>query len=119
MKRLGMIVMFALVAAPAWAMTAVKDESQFRLLVQGKDLVTRQMLVSITVRVHADGTITGGALGGDITGTWVWQDGYFCRQMDWGGRDIPYNCQLVEWDGSKLRFTTNRGDGDSADFRLR
>ncbi len=119
MKRIGLIALLGFFASPLWAMTEIKDEAQFRGLVSGKDLVTRQMLVRITLQVRDNGTITGRALGSDVTGTWSWQDGYFCRQMSWDGRDIPYNCQLVEWNGNKMRFTVDRGAGDSADFSIR
>ena len=34
--------------------------------------------------------------------------------------EIAYNCQLVEArDGEVMRFTVDRGKGDSASFRLR
>jgi hypothetical protein len=34
--------------------------------------------------------------------------------------EIPYNCQLVEERGGEvMRFTVDRGTGDSASFRLR
>ena len=66
------------------------------------------------------GSIAGSALGWDITGHWAWKDGYFCREMDWSGTPITYNCQLVEASGAeKLRFTVDQGKGDSATFRLR
>ena len=60
------------------------------------------------------------ALGWAVSGTWNWNEGYFCREMDWSGTPIPHNCQLVEARGDrKLRFTTDRGAGDSASFDLR
>ena len=66
-----------------------------------------------------DGRIDGSAVGWDITGTWQWQDGYFCREMAWGGDPIPYNCQLVEVEGDdRIRFTVDRGAGRSAAFSL-
>jgi len=39
--------------------------------------------------------------------------------MDWGGYPIDYNCQLVEVRGGAMRFTVDRGAGDSATFNLR
>ena len=60
------------------------------------------------------------AAGQDITGTWVWQDGFFCREMAWGSNAIPYDCQLVEVKGSnEIRFTVDRGAGDDATFVIR
>jgi hypothetical protein len=37
----------------------------------------------------------------------------------WGGDDLGYNCQEVKTNGSQLRITSDKGTGDSADFRLR
>lgn len=96
----------------------VRDRADFVSLVDGKEL--RIALYNLTLKVTPDGRITGNALGWDITGSWVWKDGYFCREMDWSGKAIPYNCQLVETRGAEqLRFTVDRGTGDSATFRLR
>ncbi|WP_309665254.1 dihydrodipicolinate reductase [Tabrizicola sp.] len=96
----------------------VRDKSQFMSLVEGRDL--RIGLYNLTLNVLPDGQITGRALGWDITGSWDWQDGYFCREMDWSGMEIDYNCQLVETRGGEvLRFTVDRGAGDSASFKVR
>jgi len=74
----------------------------------------------LTLSVTADGAIQGRAAGRDVTGDWSWQEGYFCRKMMWGEREIPYNCQLVEIrNGDEMRFTVDRGAGDSATFKLR
>lgn len=96
----------------------VKDKSRFLDLVQDREL--RIGLYDLSINVLPDGRIAGSALGWDITGEWVWKDGYFCREMDWSGTPISYNCQLVEAEGAeKLRFTVDQGKGDSATFRLR
>lgn len=104
-------------AAAAQEFRAVTDQSEFLALVSGKSLTNR--LYNLTLAVAPTGQIEGSAMGWDITGTWAWQDGYFCREMAWGGDPIPYNCQLVEVAGADLRFTTDQGAGDSASFRLR
>ncbi len=96
----------------------VSDQSEFLGYLSGKNLSNR--LYGLTLTVSSDGTIEGRAAGYDVSGSWSWQDGYFCRQMDWGGREIPYNCQLVEIrNGNEMRFTVDRGEGDSASFKLR
>ena len=96
----------------------VKDKDRFLDLVQNREL--RIGLYNLSLNVLPDGRIDGSALGWDITGQWTWKDGYFCREMDWSGMEIDYNCQLVEAQGSeKLRFTVDQGKGDSATFRLR
>ena len=110
----------ALAALPAYAndFAKVTDKSEFLKLVDGRDL--RIGMFNLTLQLRKDGTISGSALGWEITGSWVWKDGYFCREMDWSGKAIDYNCQLVEAQGAeKLRFTVDKGDGDSASFDLR
>jgi hypothetical protein len=93
----------------------ISDRDQFVQLVSGKTL--SRTLVSL--KVSPDGNIMGNGAGWDINGNWAWRDGYFCRELNWGGDDLGYNCQEVRVNGSKIRFTSDKGSGDSADFRLR
>ena len=96
----------------------VDDLDHFLTLVEGREL--RLPLYGVRLRLSPQGDIRGDALGWDITGAWRWEDGYFCREMDWGGAAIPMNCQMVEVRGDRdLRFTVDRGAGESATFRLR
>jgi len=96
----------------------IRDKAAFLSAVQGKEL--RIGLYNLSLQVTPDGKISGSALGWGITGSWAWQDGFFCRDMDWSGYAIPYNCQLVEAvDATRLRFTSDKGQGQSASFRLR
>lgn len=120
MKSVILSLSLAIGAAPAVAdsYVPVTDQATFLSLIQGKEL--RNFLYGVRLNVFENGSIQGAAVGWDITGTWSWQDGYFCREMNWGGDPIPYNCQLVEASGSeRVRFTVDRGAGDSASFRLR
>lgn len=95
----------------------IESRDEFLAAVQGRNLEIGLFGLSLTV--NPDGTITGSALGWDVTGRWSWQDGYFCREMDWSGMPIPYNCQLVELRGDEMRFTVDRGAGEAARFALR
>ena len=105
-------------AAEANGFQPVREKAAFLSLVQDREL--RIGLYDLSLNLLPDGQIKGSALGWDITGNWQWQDGYFCRQMDWSGMAIDYNCQLVEAEGAKrVRFTVDKGAGDSATFRLR
>jgi hypothetical protein len=119
LKALACLTMLATpLSASADEFKPVRDQSAFLDLV--KDRVLRIGLYNLAISLQPDGRIEGSALGWAITGQWQWQDGYFCREMDWSGTPIPYNCQLVEvQDGDKLRFTVDRGAGDAAVFRLR
>jgi len=106
-----------LVPIPAYAdFEPVYDRGVFEALVQNADLKHR--IWPITLNVQSDGTINGSAMGHSVSGSWEWTDGYFCRAMDWSGTEIPFNCQLVEQDGPRLRFTVDRGQGKSAVFRI-
>jgi hypothetical protein len=112
--------LLVLVALPASAesFSRISDKSDFIKTVTGKEL--RLGMFGISLKVEEDGEIKGRALGWDVTGTWEWQDGYFCREMDWSGYPIPKNCQLVETRaGEEIRFTVDKGAGDSASFKLR
>ncbi|MFZ5964548.1 dihydrodipicolinate reductase [Thalassococcus sp. BH17M4-6] len=103
-------------AAPVWADFAkVTDRSEFVALVNGKTL--SRPLVSLSV--SPSGGISGNGAGWDVNGEWSWKDGYFCRDLYWGGDALGYNCQEVRSDGTKIRFTSDQGAGDSAEFRLR
>ncbi|MEY4870744.1 MAG: hypothetical protein RLZZ563_74 [Pseudomonadota bacterium] len=102
----------------AESFSRISDRDAFIGTVSGKEL--RMGLFGIALTVEPDGEIKGSAMGWDISGTWEWQDGYFCREMDWSGYPIPLNCQLVEAKGTEeIRFTVDKGEGDSASFKLR
>jgi len=104
--------------AAAEDFATVTDEAAFLELIENKEL--RHRFVGISLLVEPDGTITGDALGWSVTGTWDWIDGAFCREMDWSGKAIDYNCQLVEVRvATDVRFTVDRGAGEAAVFRLR
>ena len=113
-------VVLMLLALPATAEVSapVKDETQFRSLVSGREL--RLGMFGVSLIIGNDGTISGNAMGSPVTGAWSWRDGYFCRDMHWSGTDLDYNCQLVEViEGPGLRFTADKGAGRAASFDLR
>lgn len=101
----------------AQAFERINDRATFFNVVDGKDL--RMALYGLTLNIRKNGTISGRAAGWDITGSWSWNDGYFCRELDWSGYAIEYNCQLVEMRGDRIRFTVDQGAGDDAVLRIR
>lgn len=120
MLRLATVCLLFAATAPvaAESFVPVKEKDRFLDLVQNREL--RIGLYNLSLNVLPDGRIDGSALGWKITGNWDWKDGYFCRELDWSGMEIGYNCQLVEASGAeKVRFTVDQGKGDSATFRLR
>lgn len=102
-------------ASAAESFTRVTDRDEFLRLVTGKEL----KYTGTTLEVRPNGTIVGRAIRWPITGTWEWRDGYFCRVMDWGGYEISPNCQQVDVRGNTMKFTSDRGTGQSANLRLR
>jgi hypothetical protein len=118
-RLLSAAAVVVLSAFPAQAeFVPVSDKGEFLAMLEGREL--RLGAFQIAIQITPDGQINGSALGWDMTGTWAWEDGYFCREIDWSGKAIPYNCQLVEVnDGEKMRFTVDRGAGDEATFNLR
>ena len=102
-------------ATPAVAFERITSVQEFAQTVVGREL-TR---FGITLQVTPDGAIQGRGFGRPVSGEWRWENGLFCRDMDWGSTDIGYNCQAVLRDGNRVRFIADQGQGDSADFRLR
>jgi hypothetical protein len=118
MKVFALAAGLSLAASEAVAnYVPVTDEATFLSLVEGKEL--RHRFYPITLVVSDNGQVNGSAVGWGVEGTWSWQDGYFCRELVWGGDPIPYNCQLVEVNNDLIRFTVDQGAGQSAAFRLR
>ena len=111
-----LILIFSLGASSALADPKVITTSDELI-----ELVTDKTLTRpfITLTVSSDGEIHGKGALSKITGAWLWEDRYFCRNLRWGRRDLKYNCQRVTSDGDKLTFTSDRGAGDSASFTLR
>lgn len=104
-----------LTATPALAeFTKVDDKSQFVELVSGKEL--KRPFVNL--EVSPEGDISGRGAAWAVEGNWTWRDGYFCRDLFWGGDALGYNCQEVKAAGNRIRFTSDKGAGDSAEFRL-
>lgn len=93
----------------------IDRKSDFLGLVTGRTL-SRPL---VKLQVLPDGKIAGRGVRWDVSGSWSWRNGYFCRDLNWGGDDLGYNCQEVRARGNSIRFTSDEGAGDSAEFRLR
>lgn len=110
------LAVLGLTATAALAdLAKVQDRSQFVELVAGKTLT----LPLVKLKVSSDGKIAGKGASWDVSGNWTWKDGFFCRDLFWGGDPLGYNCQEVRFENGRIRFTSDRGAGDSATFRLR
>lgn len=93
----------------------VQSQDEFISLINGK-VLTRPL---VKIEVSPTGDISGMGAVWEVSGNWTWDAGFFCRQLEWGGDDLGYNCQEVAVNGGKIRFTSDKGTGDSADFNLR
>jgi len=96
-------------------MAPITDRTQFVSLVSGKTL-TRPL---VRLEVSPAGQISGMGAVWSVTGNWSWQGSYFCRDIVWGGEPMGYNCQEVRVNGNRMRFTSDKGAGDYAEFNLR
>ena len=112
---LSLIIFLLMASLVSASETTITNRSDFENLVIDKKL--KRFLISLSVT--NDGKIKGSAAGREVTGDWDWIDGFFCRNLLWGARELKYNCQLVTFDGKRLRFTSDRGKGQSASFVLR
>ncbi len=115
MLRLALILSLAPLPALSETFARITDRSEFVAAVEGKSLTS----AAVRLNVQPDGQIEGRAFGMAVTGTWDWQDGYFCRTLDTAAQDFPLNCQQVDTDGATLRFTADKGTGDVANLRIR
>jgi hypothetical protein len=114
-SKLAALAAFAALPSLAAAFEPVRAKDEFLSAITGKAL-TR---TGISLTVTAAGKIEGRAFGRPVRGDWQWQDGYFCRSLFYGERNLGDNCQLVQRRGDTLRFTSDRGAGRYADLRLR
>lgn len=93
----------------------ITSETEFAALVRQHRLER----IGISLTLTPDGAISGRAFGKPVTGSWVWKGGFFCRDLAWGERSFARNCQEVARDGDALRFTADKGAGESAQLYLR
>ena len=113
--RAAVLALEATAPAAAEEFREVRDRTSFVSLLQRKQL-TR---LGIRLDVPETGKISGRAFGKQVSGEWRWQDGFFCRDLDFGQQDLGANCQAVKVDGDTVRFIADRGAGDHADLSLR
>ncbi|WP_299964932.1 dihydrodipicolinate reductase [uncultured Roseobacter sp.] len=116
-KYVGILAVAAasLGTSAAAEFTKVDSEEAFLEAITGKEL--RRPLVKL--EVSQEGEISGTGAAWPVTGNWTWEGGYFCRDLFWGGDPLGYNCQAVEIQDNWIRFTSDKGAGRSAEFRLR
>lgn len=112
---LSLLVFGAANPSAAEGFRVVQDRDNFLNLVNGRQL-TR---LGIRLNVTNAGQIQGRAFGKPVTGQWRWENGYFCRSLFHGQKNLGPNCQEVRISGNRIRFTSDRGAGIYADLTLR
>lgn len=92
----------------------ITTEQEFRDQAIGKKLVIK----GGHVIVHDDGTLSGEFKKKRITGTWSWEDQYYCRTGKLGGKDFGHDCQVVEVSKGAMIFKGNKGKKKGASYRI-
>ena len=91
------VMLCAMSPAVAEQFTPIPDENAFLSTVAGKNLRLKGYgPIVVRLTVQPDGDIIGRGLGWDVTGAWRWQDGYFCRDLNWGGSDLGQHLPRVQ-----------------------
>ncbi len=111
MRALALIL--ALTATPALTEGQIVTEEDFREVVVG---VPIRLGPDVVFTINADNTITGDVDGREATGTWDFQDGFWCRKII-VEQVFTEDCQLWEIDGETLVITRDRGRGESFRYR--
>ena len=117
MHKSIIIIFLSLMATSAAAQEILTKRSDFLNAVAANILEIK--LLRLQLKVLDNGKITGKAFGRDVTGAWEWTNGFFCRSMTWGDRELENNCQQVVNDRKSLIFISDKGTGRSATFSLR
>ncbi len=68
---------------------------------------------------NSNGTLTGGAAGKELTGTWRYQNGMACFNRALGGEDLPADCIVVLVDGDALVTVRDQGRGKQTQYSRR
>jgi len=72
------------------------------------------------LRLGSDRMISGESNGAIATGSWFWENGFWCREISFDGELLfPLDCQVLEVNGSDFRFTRNQGNGISGLLLIR
>ncbi len=102
----------AFAAIPALAeFKKVKSEQQLRTELVGKKMYDEH---GNWFRWNSDGTMSGKLKSKKkFAGAWVWNKKYLCRNAVVGDKKLATDCQLIEVDGNTVRYTRNKGKGES------
>ena len=99
---------------PAEAIGPIETEEQLRANVVDRNLYYGEDTVIITSAGRLDGSVSGEPL----TGTWWWDDRFWCRTVT-SEQDMKFtDCQVFEATADGLQVTSQRGSGVSFLYTL-
>jgi len=107
---LSVIMLTIISSLPALAddFKRIKTPAEFNEMVVDKKLVWGGGTATVRANGKTDGTLKKQ---GKYYGNWVFQKGFYCRNLIIQKKETGTNCQLVEINGNKVRFTRNQGKG--------
>lgn len=88
----------------------IRKEALFRSLVVDHKLTDGN---GNWTTIASDGSQKGNFNDKQYVGSWIWKGRFWCRNGVIGGKELGTNCQLVEVDGNLIRFTRDKGKGQS------
>lgn len=101
--------------APLADAKELRKQKQFDAAVVGKKLVSGDTWILIA----ADGSMTGVSNTKEkITGAWIWNKRYFCRNVAVGSKTFPQDCLEVSIDGNTVTFVRNKGKGKAVPYTI-
>lgn len=125
-----MRLIFTIVAAAALAGCETMSTAQMGASAESEGFTrisTRDQMTPILDRrlefspgfivIHSDGTLSGQFPDGSVAGTWMMQDGFWCRTLIQGS-GTPTDCQLLVLNDGEVSFTRNRGTGSGGSMQI-
>lgn len=80
-----------------------------------KEIADRELVAEgMSFTIHSDGTISGLVGSSQLIGSWSWEEEYFCRIAELNGERLGVDCEIIEIEGSRMRYTRNKGAGETS-----
>ena len=92
----------------------IRTEREFLDVVAGRKMTNETGFATN----RKDGTLTGKLDKRQLTGSWSWEDGFFCRIGKLGNHNFGLDCQTVVVSGDSVTFTQEKGKGKKVTYRL-
>lgn len=93
----------------------IKTEAEYREKIAGDKFVSGKDHVVI----KENGKMSGKFGGKKLVGAWNWQQGYWCRTIRVGGKDLGSDCQVVMASDTQMYLIRKQGKGDKSQLFTR